>query len=115
MNIEDIRNIALTHKGTLEDIKWENHLCFTIGTKMYLVTCPDSFPITASIKVNDENFELLTTREGIIPAPYMARHKWVFIDDIAKIPLQEWEVLIQESYDLIFSKLTGKVKKEILG
>lgn len=115
MNIEEIRNIALAQKGTIEDIKWENHLCFNVGSKMYLVTCPDTFPITASFKASDENFEKLSTREGIIPAPYMARHKWLHVDNIERLSLSEWEVLIQESYDLVFSKLTGKVKKEILG
>lgn len=80
---------------------------------MYLVTAPDAVPISASIKVSDSNFDSLTQREGIIPAPYLARYKWVHLDNIERLSQQEWEKLIPEAYELIFDKLSGKLKKEI--
>lgn len=113
MTIEDLRAIALTFPGTTEDIKWEDHLCFNVGGKMYLVTSPDSVPVSASFKTTDELFVELTAREGIIPAPYLARNKWVGIDDIGRLGRSEWEELLRISYGLIFSKLPAKLKKEI--
>ena len=113
MTIEDIQLICEAFAGTTEDIKWENHLCFNVGGKMFLVTAPDSIPHTASIKVSDEDFELLIQREGITPAPYLARYKWVHLDDINRFSKQEWEQYAKQAYEIIYAKLPAKAKKEI--
>lgn len=111
--LEEIRDFCLKLKGTTEDIKWENHLCFCIGEKMYLVTAPDSVPISASLKVSDEDFERLTAKEGVIPAPYMARYKWIHVDNIERFSQQEITELIQRSYTLIAEKLPKKLQKDL--
>jgi len=113
MTIEEIRSRCLTLPGVTEDIKWEDHLCFNVGGKMFLVTAPDKFPVSASFKTSDELFEEFPEREGFIPAPYMARYKWIFVDDIERMTAEEWDKHIQLSYDLVFQKLSGKAKKEI--
>ncbi len=113
MTIEEIRSYCLSLPGVTEDKKWEDHLCFNVGGKMFLVTAPDDFPVSASFKASDEQFEELPAREGFIPAPYMARYKWIFIDDIERMNKEEWEEYIRISYDLVFGKLSGKAKREI--
>lgn len=114
MNIQDIQQICQKLKGVTEDIKWEDHLCFNVGGKMFLVTSPDQHPVSASFKVSDEEFETLTEKDGFIPAPYLARYKWVHLDDINRLSIKEWEYYIQNSHHLIASKLPAKLKKEIL-
>jgi len=114
MTLEDIRDYAMSLPGVTEDIKWENHICFSVGNKMFLVTAPDNHPVTASFKTSDELFDLLPSREGIIPAPYMARHKWVFIDDISRLDKKEWKEYIDIAYQLVFGKLPARTKKKIL-
>ncbi len=113
MTIEHLRTIADTLPGTTEDIKWEDHLCFNIGGKMYLVTSPDSVPVSASFKTTPELFEILTAREGIIPAPYLARNMWVHIDDIMRLTTGEWKEYMSLAYTLVFSKLPAKFRREI--
>lgn len=113
MTIEELQTICNTFPGVTTDIKWENHLCFNVGGKMFLVTAPDSLPHTASFKATDEDFELLTQREGFIPAPYMARYKWVYADDINRLNKKDWEKYLKLSYQLIHDKLPAKVRKEI--
>ena len=113
MTIEELQQICLDLPGTTQDIKWEDHLCFNVGNKMYLVTSPDKIPHTASFKVSDDTFADLIEKDGFLPAPYLARYKWVFIEDISLLGKKEWEELIRTSYDLIFSKLPSRVKKEI--
>lgn len=114
MEISDLQSICSSLPGTTQDIKWEDHLCFNVGGKMYLVTSPDKFPHTASFKVPDDEFEELCAVDGCMPAPYLARYKWVFVDDISRFGKMEWIRIIKQSYDLIFSKLPARVKKEIL-
>jgi predicted DNA-binding protein (MmcQ/YjbR family) len=113
MTIDEIQQICKKHKGVTEDIKWEDHLCFNVGGKMFLITAPDNVPCSASIKVSDERFEEISSREGFMPAPYLARYKWVWMDDIKRLSKKQWQEYIRTAYELVGSKLPAKVKKEI--
>src|SRR5438132_11719536 len=81
MNIETLRNICKSLPGVTEDVKWEDDLCFLIAGKIFCITGFDS-PLMVSLKVPDEEFEGLIASEGISPAPYLARYKWVLIKDV---------------------------------
>lgn len=113
MTIEELQEIAKGFPGLTYDIKWEDHLCFNVGGKMFLVTAPDNVPVTASLKVSDEDFEKLTQQQGIIPAPYLARYKWIFVDDINRFSRKEWQHLLQQAYQLVYDKLPAKIKKQL--
>jgi predicted DNA-binding protein (MmcQ/YjbR family) len=116
MSVEEIRNYCLSSlKGTTESIKWDDHLCFSVGDKMYLVINPDKYPVSSSFKTTDTLFEELSAREGIIPAPYMARNKWVHVDDINRLTSKEWTELITIAYTLVLEKLSLKAQKLITG
>ncbi len=113
MNIENLQQICEQLNGVTQDIKWENHLCFNIGGKMFLLTSPDSIPHSASFKVTDDDFYELCNKEGFIPAPYLARYKWIHLDDINRLSRKDWEKFIRQSYELIYSKLPARTKKQI--
>jgi len=113
MTIEEIQTICKKLKGVTEDIKWGDHLCFNIGGKMFLVTTPDHVPHSASFKVTDEEFDEYCSKKGFIPAPYMAKHKWVHLDDIKRLSKKQWEKAINTSYELVSSKLTAKLRREL--
>lgn len=113
MTVEDIQKICKKLKGVTQDIKWDDHLCFLVGGKMFVVTAPDHVPVSASFKAKDERFEELSSRDGMAPAPYMARHKWVYVENINKVSKKEWEVLIHEAYAVVALKLPAKVKKQL--
>lgn len=112
MNIESLRKFCLSLPATTEDVKWGNDLCFSVGGKMFCVTSMEG-PIKLSFKVPDEDFEELAAREGFIPAPYMARAKWVQLTDTSVVKPKELQAYISQSYELIKSKLTKKLRKEL--
>ena len=113
MNIEDIQMICRNMKGVTEDIKWEHDLVFSIGAKMFCVLGLDQSPTSASFKVTDEEFEELSSRVGFKPAPYMAKHKWVLIEDIRLMKKSEWQKYLTQSYNLVSDKLSAKSKKQL--
>lgn len=113
MNIEDLQSICEKLPGVNQDIKWENHLCFNVGNKMFLITTPDSVPVTASFKSSADDFEELSSRDGFKPAPYLARGKWIFVDNINRLSKKEWQQIAEQAYKLIGSKLPVKTKKKI--
>jgi predicted DNA-binding protein (MmcQ/YjbR family) len=113
MTIEDLRNYCLSLPGVKESIKWEAHLTFTVGEKMFIITSPDSVPISASFKTNEDLFEKLSARKGFMPAPYLAKNKWVHVDDIARLGMSEWKRYLDLAYQLIFEKLPAKTRREL--
>jgi predicted DNA-binding protein (MmcQ/YjbR family) len=111
MNIEQLREFCLTLPAVTEDVKWGNDLCFCIGEKMFCVTGLTG-QLKVSLKVKDEEFDALSTSEGIIPAPYMARNKWILVDG-DRFNKKEWEHYIRQSYELVKSKLPKKLQKDL--
>lgn len=113
MNIEDISNLCLSLPMVTQDIKWGHDLVFSIGGKMFCVIGLDQVPTSASFKVTDEEFEEISTLPGFKPAPYVAKYKWVYIDDITRMKHSDWEKFINQSYNLVKAKLTNKIKKQL--
>ncbi len=114
MTGEEIRQICLSLPSATEDVKWEDHLCFNIGGKMFCITVFEN-PITASIKVSGEDFKTLTQRPGIIPAPYLARNMWVKIETPGALKIPEWQHFLRESYRLVLEKLPVKMQQALSG
>ena len=113
MTIEALQTICHQLPGVTEDIKLGEHLCFNVGGKSVLFTHPDGVPPSASFKVPDEDFEEVSSMEGLEPQPYIARYKWVLARDISSLTKKEWEFYIKQSYQLIAARLPAKVKKSI--
>jgi len=109
MDHGQLEQLCLRLRGTTTDIKWGNDLCYLIGGKMYCVTSLDH-PMKVSMKVLAEEFGDLTARDGIIPAPYMARNHWIFIEKSNAFSAKEWKHYVQQSYELVFAKLPKKIK-----
>ncbi len=88
MNLDQLRELCLSFPGATEDLKWGADICFSVGGKMFCVTGASG---GASFKVTPDEFDEMTEREGIIPAHYMARNKWVTVDAFNKLKLKEWK------------------------
>lgn len=111
MNLEILQSICKKLPGATEDVKWGNDLCFCIAGKMFCVAGLTP-PLQVSFKVKDEEFEELINRPGIIPAPYVARYKWILIEEVNRLTKKEWEHYIHQSYQLVKGKLSKKLLKE---
>lgn len=112
MNIEELRAICKKLPHVTEDVKWGHDLCFCIGEKMFCVAGLDG-PLQISLKVKDEEFEQLSTSQGIIPAPYVARYKWILVQVPGRFSRKQWEHYITQSYNLVKDKLAAKIKNKL--
>ena len=113
MDFEAAKKLCRSFPGATEDVKWETNIVFSVGTKMFAVTDDASPPSGISFKVEDERFLELTDRPGIIPAPYLARAKWVYVEKAGALGDKEAAALLRRSYQLVFAKLTRTLQKEI--
>lgn len=109
---EKLRAFCLQLPGVTEGIKWEDHLCFMVAGKIFCMTGMNDNS-AVNIKVTPDDFELLTERDGIKQAPYMARNRWISIQKRNALKPGEWKYFVTRSYELIKSKLTKKQQAEL--
>lgn len=108
MNIEELRELALSYRGATEEIKWEVNLCFMVCEKIFLVVGVNGTPTPCSFKVDKEDFEEIASQDGFGQAPYLAKGQWVRCADIEDLDFNTMKEYLTNSYELIKSKLTKK-------
>src|SRR5689334_25053088 len=111
MNIDKLREYCLSLPAVTEDVKWGHDLCFSIAGKMFCVASLEG-PLSVSFKVKDDEFDELSNSPGLRPAPYVARYKWVLVEDVSKLSRKEWAHYVRQSYDLVRAKLPKKLARE---
>jgi predicted DNA-binding protein (MmcQ/YjbR family) len=101
--IERIRTVCLALPDTTEDVKWGNDLVFSVLGKMFAVVCLEP-PHTVAFKCSPEDQAELVEREGIIPAPYLARYFWVQLAEPSVLGWRELEQRLRASHELVRAK-----------
>jgi predicted DNA-binding protein (MmcQ/YjbR family) len=106
MTLDTVRTICRALPGATEDLKWGADLVFSVGGKMFCAVNTEP-PHQMSFKCTPDDFAELIEREGLIPAPYLARAMWVQQPELAREVLdrRELQPLLQKSYDLVAAKL----------
>jgi predicted DNA-binding protein (MmcQ/YjbR family) len=113
MNIDQLRELCLSFPGTTEQIQWGDHLLFKVGGKMFAIASLEPADVWLSLKASPEKFVGLTERPGVIPAPYLARAKWIALQSQEALPKHELAELLRESYDMVLAKLPQKALQAI--
>jgi len=110
--IEWIRPYCLGFPHATESLQWEA-LVFKVGGKIFAVATLEPEKHVLSIKCAEEKFAEMIEIPGVVPAPYLARAKWIALESEDALPRKELRALIRESYDLVFAKLPRKLKLEL--
>ena len=114
MNVPAVKKFCAALPHATGDIKWGADQVYSIGGRMFCVAYVNpQNNATVSFKVDDDLFLSFTDRAGFIPAPYMARAKWVQVIDLNKVADSELKALIRRSYELVAMKLTKKLRAEL--
>jgi predicted DNA-binding protein (MmcQ/YjbR family) len=113
MTLTKLREYCLTFPGATEQIQWGADLVFKVGGKMFCVACTEAAPNVMSFKCDEETFAELCERDGIIPAPYMARAKWVALERWDTLSDRELKPLVAEAYRLVKEKLPKKTQASL--
>ena len=114
MDAESVRKFCLSMPNVTEDVQWESDLLFRIGNKMFAVVALDAASDhRMSFKCTPEVFAELTERDGIVPAPYVARYHWVALERFNALPERELKELLGNAYLLILEKLPRKARTQL--
>src|SRR5450759_2678735 len=108
-DVDWIRKLCLSFPHVTEDMPWADDLCFKVRGKIFtgMVLSDGRFP-SVTLKCSPEQFHELLEIEGISPASYVGRYKWVTLANSNVLPSGELEALIRQSYGLVAAKAPKK-------
>ena len=111
MDFKALQELCRGLPGCTADIKWGADRCFSVGGKMFAVFDAKT-GASFAFKANDIDFERLTKKPGIIPAPYAARFGWVSVRTRDAMTQAAAKKLIG-AYRMILEKLPKRVRESV--
>lgn len=119
MDPESLRAHLLTLPHVMDTLQWGDALVFwtadkSLGGKMFAVASlsPDGGTVL-SFAAGPERFAELVEREGVIPAPYLARAHWVALERWDTLPAAELKSLLRDAHDLVYAKLPARTRARL--
>lgn len=122
MDAEQFRSMVLALPHVEETKQWGDNLVYwvgdkAIGGKMFALVDLDDrdkgrdagSPVL-SLSVGAERYHPLLEREGVVPAPYLARAYWVALECWTAIEPAELRTLLAAAHALTFAKLSRRTQ-----
>jgi len=111
-DVDAIRKFCLSFPDVTEDMPWGDDLCFKVRGKIFtgLVLSDGRFP-RVTLKSSPERFHELLETDGITPAPYVGRYKWIQLESSDLLSTSDLEDLIRRSYELVAAKAPKPMPK----
>ncbi len=113
MDLETIRRLCLRLPHVTESVQWGDNLVFKVAEKMFLVASLEPSKHALSLKVSPENFEQLQEMDGVVPAPYLARAKWLAFRELGLLRDDDMRDLIRAAHALVFESLPRRRREEL--
>ncbi len=116
MTRDDFDAFCASLKATTNVIQWGNASVWKVGGKIFAIHSirGEEKHDKISFKCSDLSYQILCELEGIIPAPHLARAKWVQVQEEGALSDQDICSYIEEAHAIVAAKLT-KAKRAELG
>ncbi len=114
MNVEEFREYCITKKGVTESFPFdETTLVLKVMEKMFALANLDG-PFNINLKCDPEKaIEIREKYDSVKPGYHMNKQHWNTIEMDGSIPLKTILEWIDDSYDLVVSKLPKVKQKEL--
>jgi predicted DNA-binding protein (MmcQ/YjbR family) len=116
MDAERLRAFLLTLPDVAETMQWGDNLLYwigdkAIGGKMFaLASLSPDHGAVLSFAAGPERFAELVEREGVFPAPYLARAYWVAVGSWDTLPAAELKELLRAARQVVYNKLPKRTR-----
>lgn len=117
MNAESVRELLLGLPHVVETMQWGANLVFwvgdkAIGGKMFaLCNLDEDGRAVISYAAGTERYAELVEREGVLPAPYLARAYWVAVERWDVWREGEWRAELEAARELVWEKLPRRTRE----
>ncbi len=101
--------------ATTHVVQWGNASVWKVGGKIFAICSRwgEGQHDRVGFKCSDISYSLLTQQEGIVPAPYLARAKWVQVEEADAMSDDDVKAYLEAAHRIIAGKLTKKMQKEL--
>lgn len=114
MKYAEIEKFCLSLTGARLSIQWGADHVYKVGDKMFAVLCPPEMkPQSLSFKAGDDSFAILTKEKDIVPAPYLARSKWVQLRKLDALGAKDLKAYLARAHAIVAAGLTRKKRAEL--
>jgi len=106
-------------KAATHVVQWGNASVWKIGGKIFAICSgwdakgEERGGDRISFKCSDMTYALLTEEEDILPAPYLARAKWVQLQTANAMADEDIRGYIDHAYRIVAGKLTRAQRAEL--
>lgn len=102
-------------KATTNVEQWGGASVWKVGGKIFAICSRwgEGENSKISFKCTDMSYTILTEQPGIIPAPYLARAKWVQIETAEAMTDEDIRAYIKTAHTIIAGKLTKAKRREL--
>ncbi len=124
MKLHEFNAFCTGLAGTTKVIQWRGAHVWKVGGKIFAIASiwgttknGEPPPVEASrisFKCSDFSYAILIEQEGIIPAPYLARAKWVQLQHADAMDDDDLEAYITQAHEIIAARLM-RLKRSELG
>ncbi|WP_319412149.1 MmcQ/YjbR family DNA-binding protein [uncultured Cohaesibacter sp.] len=117
MTRDDFDAYCASLKHATNVVQWGGCSVWKIGGKIFALCSPErkkeGAPGRISFKCSDIAFEILREEPGIIPAPHLARAKWVQLSEPDAMSDEDIRLHLHAAHTIIAGRLTRKLRAEL--
>ncbi|SUA99322.1 Uncharacterized protein conserved in bacteria [Pannonibacter phragmitetus] len=99
--------------ATTHVIQWEGASVWKVGGKIFAIWSDWKGTPAVSFKCSDMVYQILSEQPGLAPAPYLARAKWIQLQDLEAMSEADLFAYIHAAHGLVAAKLTRKLRQEL--
>jgi predicted DNA-binding protein (MmcQ/YjbR family) len=102
-------------KASENVIQWGNSSVWKVGGKIFAICSVwgEGEERKISFKCGDLSYQILCELAGVIPAPYLARAKWVQLVEEGALSDEDIKSYIVDAHTIITAKLTKAKQREL--
>ncbi len=115
MDAELLRRFLLKLPHVEETLQWGEKLVFwvgdkTLGGKMFALCDLEPGRPPLAFRAGPERYPELLERDGVRPAPYLARAHWVALERWNALPPRELLPLLEQAHTLVCARLPKRTR-----
>ncbi|WP_068087246.1 MmcQ/YjbR family DNA-binding protein [Polycladidibacter stylochi] len=122
MDLQEFDAFCSKLPATTHVVQWGGASVWKVGGKIFAI-CPQNEAVASengakgfapiSFKCSDLAFQILIEQEDVIPAPYLARAKWVKVTSPSALDDTALKDYLRQAHEIIGKKLTKKTQHEL--
>ena len=115
MRHAEIEAFCLSLPAATLSVQWGKERVYKLGGKMFaMLGSKNDRPHHLFFKAGETSFHILTQLRHIIPAPYLARAHWVYLERLDALKTKELKAYLERAHALVAAGLSKK-KRVALG